>query len=172
MSPICDSIGILDLVKTAFTIIVCRALANCTTSIPAACSVPNITANFTQLETCQTYYKAIQKKNAECLEMRTDGAKACQCWAAAANLTKTAKLRTEECDAQTAQKNIKKIKVVCLAAFGGCKKAEDSSVGYIMSCSGSSSNSSSTNSSSTNSTGRRSSREAMNLLSLADFISL
>ena len=49
-------------------------------SIPASCAVPNNTANFTLLDTCQAVYKAIQTKNKACLGETTDGAAACACW--------------------------------------------------------------------------------------------
>ena len=128
------------------------SLANCTTSIPAACTVPNNTANFTLLNTCKTTYKAIQVKNAECLALRTDGAAACSCWGAAANMTTAAKRLSPPCDSQAASKKLKKMKDSCLAAFRVCKKAEDSSVGYIMACSSSSSSSSANSTTTGNST--------------------
>jgi hypothetical protein len=112
-----------------------RTLANCSTAVPAACSLPNNTANFALLDACTETYSAIKTKNAACLVLQTDGAAACTCWAAAANLTATAKRLAKDCDSQTLQQEMLAKKKSCLEAFGKCKKAEDSSVGYIMTCS-------------------------------------
>merc|ERR1719454_2495822 len=120
-------------------------LSNCSASIAAACSVPNKTANFTLLDTCKTVYSGIQTKNAACLKLTTDGTAACTCWTEAANMTVDAKKLSDDCDAKTTQLEMKSLKKACLASFSACKKAEDSSVGYIMSCSQDSSSSSSPN---------------------------
>merc|ERR1711971_576872 len=118
-------------------------LSNCSASIAAACAAPNNTANFTLLDTCKTVYTKIQTKNAACLKLTTDGTAACTCWAEAANMTVAAKKLSEDCDAKSTQLEMKSLKKACLASFGVCKKAEDSSVAYIMTCSQDSSSSSS-----------------------------
>merc|ERR1719295_1222015 len=118
-------------------------LSNCSASIAAACAVPNKTANFTLLDTCKTVYSEIQTKNAACLKLTTDGTKACTCWSEAANMTASAKKLSDDCDAKSTQLEMKSLKKTCLASFSACKKAEDSSVAYIMTCSQDSSSSSS-----------------------------
>merc|ERR1719234_595764 len=118
-------------------------LSNCSASIAAACAAPNNTANFTLLDTCKTVYTKIQTKNAACLKLTTDGSTACTCWAEAANMTVAAKKLSDACDAKSTQLEMKSLKKACLASFGVCKKAEDSSVAYIMTCSQNSSSSSS-----------------------------
>jgi len=125
-------------------------LSNCSASISAACAVPNNTANFTLLDTCKTVYTEIQTKNAACLKLTTDGTAACTCWTEAANMTVAAKKLSDDCDAKTTQLEMKSLKKACLASFSACKKAEDSSVGYIMSCSQDSSSSSISNITDTN----------------------
>jgi len=118
-------------------------LSNCSASIAAACAAPNNTANFTLLDTCKTVYTKIQTKNAACLKLTTDGTAACTCWAEAANMTVAAKKLSDDCDAKSTQLEMKSLKKACLASFSVCKKAEDSSVAYIMTCSQDSSSSSS-----------------------------
>jgi|ERR1719295_198856 len=118
-------------------------LSNCSASIAAACAVPNKTANFTLLDTCKTVYSEIQTKNAACLKLTTDGTKACTCWSEAANMTASAKKLSDDCDAKSTQLEMKSLKKTCLASFSACKKAEDSSVAFIMTCSQDSSSSSS-----------------------------
>ena len=120
-----------------------RTLSNCSASISAACAVPNNTANFTVLDTCKDKYDEIKTKNAACLKLTTDGDAACKCWEEAANMTAAAKKLTDDCDSKTTQLEMKSLKKDCLAAFGKCKKAEDSSVAYIMTCSQDSSSASS-----------------------------
>jgi len=117
-------------------------LSNCSASIAAACAVPNNTANFTLLDTCKTVYTKIQTKNTACLKLTSDGTAACTCWAEAANMTVAAKKLSDDCDAKSTQLEMKSLKKACLASFSACKKAEDSSVAYIMSCSQDSSSSS------------------------------
>merc|ERR1711971_1195790 len=107
-------------------------LSNCSASIAAACAAPNNTANFTLLDTCKTVYTKIQTKNAACLKLTTDGTAACTCWAEAANMTVAAKKLSDDCDAKSTQLEMKSL-----------KKAEDSSVACIMTCSQDSSSSSS-----------------------------
>merc|ERR550517_1482696 len=118
-------------------------LSNCSASISAACAVPNNTADFTVLDTCKDKYDEIKTKNAACLKLTTDGDAACKCWEEAANMTAAAKKLTDDCDSKTTQLEMKSLKKDCLEAFGKCKKAEDSSVAYIMTCSQDSSSSSS-----------------------------
>merc|ERR1711936_1338507 len=117
-------------------------LENCSASISAACAVPNNTANFTLLDTCETVYSEIKTKNAACLKLTTNGTAACSCWAESANITAAAKKLSDDCDSRTTQLEMKSLKKACLATFSACKKAEDSSVEYIMTCSQDSSSSS------------------------------
>ena len=95
------------------------------------------------LDTCKDKYDEIKTKNAACLKLTTDGDAACKCWEEAANMTAAAKKLTDDCDSKTTQLEMKSLKKDCLAAFGKCKKAEDSSVAYIMTCSQDSSSASS-----------------------------
>merc|ERR1712004_720690 len=150
-------------------------LSNCSASISAVCTVPNNTADFTVLDTCKDKYEEIKTKNAACLKLTTNGDAACKCWEEAANMTAAAKKLTDDCDSKTTQLEMKSLKKDCLAAFGKCKKAEDSSVAYIMTCSQDSSSASSsslnvtaTSTSSSNSSslrrGRRSWLEESSLL--------
>jgi len=149
-------------------------LSNCSASIAEACAVPNKTANFTLLDTCTTVYTEIQTKNAACLKLTTDGTAACTCWTEAANMTVAAKKLSDDCDAKSTQLEMKSLKKACLASFSACKKAEDSSVAYIMTCSQDSSSSSSnitvtsnsTASSSNSSSLRREKRNWMENISL------
>jgi len=149
-------------------------LSNCSASIAEACAVPNKTANFTLLDTCTTVYTEIQTKNAACLKLTTDGTSACTCWTEAANMTVAAKKLSDDCDAKSTQLEMKSLKKACLASFSACKKAEDSSVAYIMTCSQDSSSSSSnitvtsnsTASSSNSSSLRREKRNWMENISL------
>ena len=132
-----------------------KALTNCSKAVSAACVVPNTTVNFTQLNTCKTYYENIQTTNKKCFEMTNkksaNGTAVCECWKGAAEAVATAKAKSSSCSANTAQSDLKDLKNTCLAAYGVCKKAEDASVSYILKCSTDSS--SSTNSSaSSNST--------------------
>ena len=105
--------------------------------------MPNNTADFTVLDTCKDKYDEIKTKNAACLKLTTDGDAACKCWEEVANMTAAAKKLTDDCDSKTTQLEMKSLKKDCLAAFGKCKKAEDSSVAYIMTCSQDSSSASS-----------------------------
>ena len=143
-------------------------LENCSASISAACAVPNNTANFTLLDTCETVYSEIKTKNAACLKLTTNGTAACSCWAESANITAAAKKLSDDCDSRTTQLEMKSLKKACLATFSACKKAEDSSVEYIMTCSQDSSSSSlnSTVTSNTTSSSKSSSlrRERRNLM--------
>ena len=139
-------------------------------SIPASCAIPNNTANFTLLDTCETVYKAIQTKNKACLAETTDGAAACSCWKEAANMTMAAKGLAADCDSQGAQKKMKELKKTCMETFTGCKKAEDSSVSYILTCSSSSSSSSTSTNSTTNSTSTKLRRDTSSLLQLQPFL--
>jgi len=127
-------------------------LSNCSASIAAACVAPNNTANFTLLDTCKTVYAEIQTKNAACLKLTTDGTKACTCWTEAANMTAAAKKLSDDCDAKSTQLEMKSLKKTCLASFSACKKAEDGSVAYIMTCSQDSSSSSANTTVTSNST--------------------
>merc|ERR1712226_516930 len=143
-------------------------LENCSASISAACAMPNNTANFTLLDTCETVYSEIKTKNAACLKLTTNGTAACSCWAESANITAAAKKLSDDCDSRTTQLEMKSLKKACLATFSACKKAEDSSVEYIMTCSQDSSSSSlnSTVTSNTTSSSKSSSlrRERRNLM--------
>merc|ERR1712037_663959 len=136
-------------------------LSNCSASIAAACAVPNNTANFTLLDTCKTVYTEIQTKNAACLKLTTDGTSACTCWTEAANMTVAAKKLSDDCDAKSTQLEMKSLKKACLASFSACKKAEDSSVAYIMTCSQDSSSSSSNITVTSNSTASSSNSSAL-----------
>merc|ERR1711892_1058100 len=139
------------------------ALANCSTAVSEACTVPNNTANFTLLDECKTYYENVQKTNAKCfkLTMKNDANETavCECWKEVAAVVTEAKTKSSLCTSKTAQADMKILKDTCLASFSTCKKAEDASVAFILTCatadssSSSSSNSSvSSNSTSTNST--------------------
>jgi len=112
-----------------------RTLTNCSTAITSSCSVPNNTVDFTQLDKCQATFKEIAEKNAACLAMTTDGAAACECWEEAKTLTEVAKRQIADCDSKSAQAAIKSLRMACVSTFSQCKKAEDSSVGYVMICS-------------------------------------
>merc|ERR1719229_394865 len=149
-------------------------LENCSASISAACAVPNNTANFTLLDTCETVYSEIKTKNAACLKLTTNGTAACSCWAESANITAAAKKLSDDCDSRTTQLEMKSLKKACLATFSACKKAEDSSVEYIMTCSQDSPSSSlnSTVTSNTTSSSKSSSlrRERRNLMQGMDLL--
>jgi len=155
---------------TAEAVSTYTTLNNCSVSIPASCAIPNNTANFTLLDTCETVYKAIQTKNKACLAETTDGAAACSCWKEAANMTMAAKGLAADCDSQGAQKKMKELKKTCMETFTGCKKAEDSSVSYILTCSSSSSSSSTSTNSTTNSTSTKLRRDTSSLLQLQPFL--
>jgi len=123
-----------------------NSLANCGPSVEMACTVPNKTVNFTQLDTCKTYYKTIQTMNAKCFTMtmknKVNETAVCECWKTAAAAVESAKLKKDSCSAKNAQTDMKDLKNACVAAYGACKKAEDAAVGYIFECSGSGSSSS------------------------------
>jgi len=123
-----------------------NSLANCGPSVEMACTVPNKTVNFTQLDTCKTYYKTIQTMNAKCFTMtmknKVNETAVCECWKTAAAAVNSAKLKKDSCSANNAQTDMKDLKNACVAAYGVCKKAEDAAVGYIFECSGSGSSSS------------------------------
>jgi len=111
-----------------------QTLANCSSSVVTECKVPDDKGNFTELETCKKTYKEIQDKNKKCLEIKNDGKKVCECWKEAAEKTTEAKRQNKKCDAKTKMDDIKKMKASCISTFGKCKKAEDASVSYVMSC--------------------------------------
>jgi len=154
--------------SSAAAITTYKALSNCSDAVGTACTLPNTTVNFTQLDTCKTYYDGVQKTNAKCFTMtmknKANGTAVCECWKSAAAAVESAKLKKDSCSANTAQSDMKSLKNACLAAYGVCKKAEDASVSFILKCSGggtssssSSSNSTSSSSSSTNGTSSSSS---------------
>merc|ERR1711892_1303607 len=145
--------------SSAAAIATYKALSNCSDAVGTACTLPNTTVNFTQLDTCKTYYDGVQKTNAKCFTMtmknKANGTAVCECWKSAAAAVESAKLKKDSCSANTAQSDMKSLKNACLAAYGVCKKAEDASVSFILKCSGGSTSSSSANatsSSSSNST--------------------
>lgn len=119
-----------------------NTLANCSTTISTSCLIPSLTApNFTELNVCKDFYADVEAKNDACLKMKTsNGTELCECWSKAAGLVVDAKTKTKTgtCDAQTSSKDLLTTKKTCLEAFQDCKKAEDSSVFYIMTCAGSS----------------------------------
>merc|ERR1711892_1584787 len=144
--------------SSAAAITTYKALSNCSDAVGTACTLPNTTVNFTQLDTCKTYYDGVQKTNAKCFTMtmknKANGTAVCECWKSAAAAVESAKLKKDSCSANTAQSDMKSLKNACLAAYGVCKKAEDASVSFILKCSGggTSSSSNSTSSSSPNAT--------------------
>merc|ERR1712106_143913 len=132
------------------------SLANCSSAVSEACTVPNNTANFTLLDECKTYYENVQKTNAKCfkLTMKNDANETavCECWKEAAAVVTEAKTKSSLCTSKTAQADMKILKDTCLASFSTCKKAEDASVAFILTCATADSSSSSSNSSSSTTT--------------------
>jgi len=132
------------------------ALANCSTAVSEACTVPNNTANFTLLDECKTYYENVQKTNAKCfkLTMKNDANETavCECWKEAAAVVTEAKTKSSLCTSKTAQADMKILKDTCLASFSTCKKAEDASVAFILTCATADSSSSSSSNSSSSTT--------------------
>merc|ERR1712106_758066 len=55
--------------SSAAAITTYKALSNCSDAVGTACTLPNTTVNFTQLDTCKTYYDGVQKTNAKCFTM-------------------------------------------------------------------------------------------------------
>jgi len=138
-------------------IITYKALSNCKTAVGMACMLPNNTnTNFTQLDTCKTYYEEVQKTNELCFTMTmkksANGTAVCECWKNASATVDNVKLKKDSCSANKAQSELKGLKNACLAAYGVCKKAEDASVSFILKCSTDSSSNTTVSSSSTNST--------------------
>jgi len=117
-----------------------NTLANCSESIPAACTVPSsIAPNFTELDACKTYYESIETQNNVCLKKKGNATEICDCWKTAASLVVDAKAlkKSGSCDSLTAYRDLLEYKNNCLEAFKQCKTAEDASVAYIMQCAGS-----------------------------------
>lgn len=105
-------------------------LAACSETIASSCQIPNATYSTTALDACTASYEAIQNKNKDCCAADETGA--CPCWAEAKALVDTAK--SSSCDGLTPSNAVKKLKVSCISSFSGCKKAEDASIGYIVTC--------------------------------------
>jgi len=150
--------------SSAAAITTYKALSNCSDAVGTACTLPNTTVNFTQLDTCKTYYDGVQKTNAKCFTMtmknKANGTAVCECWKSAAAAVESAKLKKDSCSANTAQSDMKSLKNACLAAYGVCKKAEDASVSFILKCSGGGTSSSSNSTSSSSSSSSSSSANA------------
>merc|ERR1711913_255749 len=113
-------------------------LSNCSTSVESVCVVPSGTFNSTELDSCETSFKAVAAKNKECYQQTTaasaDLSAACTCWKAAAELVTTTKAL--KCSAKDSYDSINALKKTCKTKFSDCKKAEDASVGLIQVCNG------------------------------------
>jgi len=117
-----------------------NTLANCSEAVAAACAIPDALApNFTQLTECKTAFEKVEKKNGDCLKLKSDIGTVCDCWSEAAGMVVESKAlkNSGTCESKTANNDMKSQKEACLEKFSACKKAEDASVAYIMSCAGS-----------------------------------
>jgi len=113
-------------------------LSNCSTSVESGCQVPSGSFNSTELDSCETSFGAVTKKNKECYTQTTaaspDLSAACTCWKAAAELVN--KTKELKCSAKSAYDSMNTLKKKCKSNFMDCKKAEDASVGLIQVCNG------------------------------------
>merc|ERR1711874_949343 len=113
-------------------------LSNCSTSVESVCVVPSGTFNSTELDSCETSFKAVAAKNKECHQQTTaasaDLSAACTCWKAAAKLVTATKAL--KCSAKDSYDSVNALKKTCITTFSECKKAEDASVGLIHVCNG------------------------------------
>jgi len=115
--PSCQSDSVTDASSTGMT------LQNCSTSIESDCGDISVDESLTG--ECSDTMTAFETKITEC-----EGSGSCTCWTEAVAM----KPDIQKCSAKDEADRVKAAKNTCLAAFGACKKAQDSAVQIPASC--------------------------------------
>jgi len=117
-----------------------NTLNNCSASIKEACTLPEKTLSnddITSFNNCTTVFTQISKSADDCRtneKYTTDGAAACTCWKKIIDGIDKIK-KAGSCNATAANDGVKEGKTTCMNAFSKCRKAEDSAVQLVFTCS-------------------------------------
>jgi len=117
-----------------------NTLNNCSASIKEACTLPEKTLSnddITSFNNCTTVFTQISKSADDCRtneKYTTDGAAACTCWKKIIDGIDKIK-KAGSCNATATNDGVKEGKTTCMNAFSKCRKAEDSAVQLVFTCS-------------------------------------
>jgi len=117
-----------------------NTLNNCSASIKEACTLPEKTlsnTDITSFNNCTTVFTQISKSADDCRtneKYTTDGAAACTCWKKIIDGIDKIK-KAGSCNATATNDGVKEGKTTCMNAFSKCRKAEDSAVQLVFTCS-------------------------------------
>jgi len=117
-----------------------NTLNNCSASIKEACTLPEKTLSnddITSFKNCSNVFKQISKSADDCRtneKYTTDGEAACTCWKKIVDGIDKIK-KAGSCDAEATNNGVKDGKTTCMNAFSKCRKAEDSAVQLVFTCS-------------------------------------
>merc|ERR1712088_1091967 len=129
-APVCS--GSTDSAGAATMLGLAQNLSSCADSIHAACDTSNLPApNATKIAECKAAIATLKGYTDECAAL--EGAAACECWMPNPNVT-AAMAVIKTCD--LSKNNTAMVDAVkgCKAAFGKCRKEEDSVGDIIFAC--------------------------------------